>query len=719
MLQFKTVLSRWQCQYLQVVGGKPHVFLNVDETIDFATAASHTDDMKEVTCQGNEDPFSSSADSLPTMEDVNRDANHQHALVKEVVVDSPFEISAPTIHIKIVMKGAESFTMTIPTYLFHNKDGEYCDDNTAQEIIFTELWECVPYMMLEFQDSYSDIIADIQEQLLFMFMFSGTQSALYLAAGPVCFHLLETNVERILAIFADCTHLTLDLSASLACDPPLSDEYIIARKENVDRLNVSSISHDDHRNDILIETHHGEFYDKMPLNDLLCNNDESNQYGDETVHGDNCGAVHVSNLQALLPDSKVIQKGSTKVMHKATIYCHLQLPNEVCDRLLLLAPLETIAEENENRAKMKPALSYDIADDPEYHGYTYLAQMLCKDDDKEQCTSSWCSPSIVLSTDPQAISPEQNSLLLLLSMLPYQLFLEMPIIYAPQQCFGASVLLQMPSLHVPAILRLLLVFRSHSLLLNPAWICSSSIELMAAATLYGPSDSDHVITISPRVAIEVLTNVTYPLANAVLGNVFLHTVNHGEFNGQDSKCNNNTQSATSLFGNYLSADWNDAIDPLSSGHIVSLPIHITHKVLEVLTRCIPNMTYHKTILQMFWNLGRNVREVVNSSNPGHDLLTDLTSPKCCPVPMSRQTNLKYFISMMSPRSDDGTCDFPTAYHVFKLMFYTEHMKLHQFPPSFREKLFQAPSLRSFTVSLLPQLQLLLPSHLLLPMQPNA
>ena len=60
-------------------------------------------------------------------------------------------------------------------------------------------------MLLEFQDSYyqdsyySFIIADIQEQLLFVFMYSGTQSVLHLAAGPVRFHLLDNNVEKMLA----------------------------------------------------------------------------------------------------------------------------------------------------------------------------------------------------------------------------------------------------------------------------------------------------------------------------------------------------------------------------------------------------------------------------------------------------------------------------------------------------------------------------------------
>ena len=825
MLRFKTVLSRWQRQYLQVVDGKPHVFLNADETIDFATGASYIDDMREVTCQGNKDPIPSSADSSMTMEEVTRDANHQHAPLKEIVVDSPFEISAQTIYIKIVMKGAESFMLTIPAYLFYNEVGEYCDDNTAQEIIFTEVFECVPYMMLEFQDSYPDIIADIQKQLLFMFMYSGTRSALHLAVGPVHFHLLETNVKKMLAICADYPHLTLDLSASLACDPPLSDEYIIARKKDGDGVNASSNEFDDHGNEVLSEDHHGEFYDSMLLKDQFYDNDESNQYGDETVHEDICGIVHTSNPPSLPPESKGILKRSTKVVHKATIYFHLQLPNEGCDRLLLPEPLETIAKEKENRATMKPLLSYDIADDPKDRGYAYLTQMLCKNDDKERFTLSCCSPAIVLSTDPQALPPDQTSLLLLLSWLPYQSFLVMPIAYAPHRCFRASMLAPMTPL--PTMLRPLLILRPHSplpqllppyllmipelfletsmqslqlavppyiltsltrivpcfplsvlqtltllslpkqlelyqslLLPNPAWTSSSSVEFMAAATSCAPSKSDYDITISPRVAIEVL-------ADAVLANKFLHTTNHNEFSVQYSKCISNTRSDTCLFGNYSSAGWNDAINPHPSDTIASLPILITNEFLEVLMRCITNVTSHKSLLHMILNLaGRhvnlferfsravgiyengpsavngimfiatvydlracaetyssyiqqlitklchrrmpsgtvyatytsslqyegansfstfilegNVGVVVDVSNSGHDVLTDLTSSWFCPVSMPRQNNLKSIIHMPSPRSPDDTCDIPTSYPVFMLVIFPERMKLQQFPPS--------------------------------------
>ena len=205
MLRFKTVLSCWQCQYLQVMDDKPRVFLNDDETIDFDTAASQSDDSREVTCPGNEDHFSSNIDSslvnddetidlattaahshdsrevtcpgnkdqfLPNVDsllataEVNRNANCQHVPVKAVVDDSRFEISAQTICIELVMKGTESFMLTIPAYLFYNKDGKYCDDDTAQEIIFTELCEYVLYMMCEFQYEYDMMIVSRRENIL-------------------------------------------------------------------------------------------------------------------------------------------------------------------------------------------------------------------------------------------------------------------------------------------------------------------------------------------------------------------------------------------------------------------------------------------------------------------------------------------------------------------------------------------------------------------------
>ena len=40
-----------------MVDGKPLVFVNADETIDFTTAVPHTDDLREVTYQGNKDHF--------------------------------------------------------------------------------------------------------------------------------------------------------------------------------------------------------------------------------------------------------------------------------------------------------------------------------------------------------------------------------------------------------------------------------------------------------------------------------------------------------------------------------------------------------------------------------------------------------------------------------------------------------------------------------------
>ena len=423
MLRFKTVLSCWQRQYLQVVGGKTHVFHNVDETIDFATAASHADDTREVTCQGNEDLLPSSADPSLAIGEVIRDANHQHA-PNEVVVDDPFEISAPTsIRIKIVMKGSESFTLIIPAYLFYNEDGEHCDDKTAQEIIFNELYECVPYMLLDFQDLYSDNIADIQEHLLFMFMHSGTQSALHIAAGPVRFHLLEANVEMMLAICADHPHFTFDLSACINCDPVLSDEYIILRKTGVDLHGNCDI-------DTLIEDHHGEFYDKMPWKDTICHDCEPNLYGDEPVHVHNCANVNVPNPPALPPESTFMPKCGTNAVHQ-------------CDKIILPpASLATIAKEKDKRAVAKSLLKYKIAIDQKCCGYwtvhgvpVIIALEQCKNGDgKGQCASLFSDSAMMLSTDPRALPPEELATLLAQTLLPLgSIFLELPIAYVPQQ----------------------------------------------------------------------------------------------------------------------------------------------------------------------------------------------------------------------------------------------------------------------------------------------
>ena len=450
MLRFKTVLSCWQRQYLQVVGGKTHVFHNVDETIDFATAASHADDTREVTCQGNKDLLPSSADPSLAMGEVIRDANHQHA-PNEVVVDGPFEISAPTsIRIKLVMKGAESFTMTIPAYLLYNEGGEYCDDKAAQEIIFNELYECVPYMLLEFQDLYSDNIADIQEHLLFMCMHSGTQSALHLAAGPVRFHLLEANVEMMLAICADHPHFTFDLSACINCDPVLSDEYIILRKKGVDLHGNCDI-------DTLIEDHHGESYDKMPWKDTVCHDCEPNLYRDEPVHVHNCANVNVPNPPALPPESTFMPKCGTNAVHQ-------------CDKIILPpASLATIAKEKDKRAVAKSLLKYKIAIDQKCCGYwtvhgvpVIIALVQCKNGDgKGQCASLFSDSAMMLSTDPQALPPVELATLLAQTLLPLgSIFLELPIAYVPQQIVREPMLPLNTS--QPAILRLLLVLLSQS-----------------------------------------------------------------------------------------------------------------------------------------------------------------------------------------------------------------------------------------------------------------